>query len=97
MNVWHWDETQSLCDVTSSLRAKVSAYFSDGQCCHCCFFSLDLGFLFYLGFLLKICFFYSGQILELYVVLLCFPFKKYSSFTGVMCRELSRARLNQIV
>jgi len=28
-----------------------------------------------LGFLLKICFFYSGQILEMYVVLLYFPFK----------------------
>ena len=39
-------------------------------------FSLDLFFLFYLGFLflLKICFFDSGQILEMYDVSLYFPF-----------------------
>ena len=32
-------------------------------------------FLFYLGFLLKICIFYSGEILEMHVVLLYFPLK----------------------
>ena len=43
------------------------------QCWHCWFFSLDLGFW---GFYWKSGFFDSGQILEMYVVLLYFPFKK---------------------
>ena len=41
-------------------------------------FSMDLGFFCLAGvlvFLLIICFFYSGQILEMFVELLYFPFK----------------------
>jgi len=55
--------------VRPSLMTSVQQFFQ------CCFFFIRSGvFLFYLFFLLKICFFYSGQILEMYVVLLYFPF-----------------------
>jgi len=73
-------ETKSVCK-----NAKCDAYTlfcgtnSHNQCCHCWDFSLDLEFSCFIwgsGFLLKIWgFFDSGQILEMYVVLLYFPFK----------------------
>jgi len=65
------------------------AYASFDQCCHCCFFSLDLGFFCFIWgsgvFIENLGFFDSGQILEISVVLLYFPFKNtvVTSFTGV--------------
>jgi len=62
-------------------------------------------FLFYLGFLQKICFFYSGQIFVHVCCITALSIKEYSSFTGVIliCAESvasadvsSSARLNQI-
>ena len=50
---------------------------SHNQCCHCSgFFTRSGVFLFHLNFLLKIWgLFDAGEILEMYVVLLYFPFK----------------------
>ena len=49
------------------------------QCCHCCFFSLDLFFFCFIWgsavFIENLGRFDSGQILEMHVVLLYFPFK----------------------
>jgi len=49
------------------------------QCCHCWFFSLDLFFLCFIWgsevFIENLGFFDSGQIFEMYVVILYFPFK----------------------
>ena len=47
------------------------------QCCHCCFFSLDLGVFCFICFFFieNVGFFNSGQIFKMYAVLLYFSFK----------------------
>jgi len=49
------------------------------QCCHCCFFFTRSGFFCFIWgsvvFIENLGFFDSGQILEMYVALLYFPFK----------------------
>jgi len=60
------------------------------QCCHCCFFSLDLLFFSVLsgvlGFSLKICFFLLWSNFRNVCWITVFSIEEYNSFTGVICR-----------
>jgi len=59
------------------------------------FFTRPGVFLFFLGFLLKICFFYSGRYLAINIVLLYFPFTNTVNSQALICAESSVASIDE--